>query len=1764
MKPNWLKQNRDINTVMRTAIFSRAFNRNTKLPISSLIVVILILILQSVGAAQQNSRINDYKPDQVLKSNARVNPLSLAMELSIPIGGYQGRAGNGLPITFDYSSKVWQVDFLSTWQTEAGDMKTDTQPRYSKTASAGWTSSLGVPRIIFPHNLYRGTSFNNPLAGHPYDPGVCYPDCGSDAYYVYYIKRVEVIMPDGSTVQFRKDDTAHLWGSNQTSGTADMTGNFLSVDGSRMRLELTENQKILFLPDGSRYFFGADNAGTSLIDRHGNKMTYNAANKRWTETLGRVIEDPMPLHLDDLQQTQIVVGDKVASFPSKDGGTFDVTLSWRYLKDPNGGESGLTNPAQELAYLSDQGCQGNLNRWLSTAENPQPHLFKTGRVYQWDHFTRVCHPISWQGLNWTPGPKFNAKVLTKITLPNGQKYEFKYNIYGEIEKVIYPTGAYERFLYGEVPALLPSTSGHYDQANRGVLERWVSAKGDGTDEQHWIYDGWQTTAPDGTKTQQFFVTDSPYNDQLYGFGNPYLGKSYEDRILSSAPGNPILRRKLTDYEKTGAQTGGVSGAFRDPRPNKEVSIIFEPGASYALAQLTETIYDTHSDPEYFAQVNPKQIKTYHYITLDLNTAQTGTVSQIAGMFSGANLATVTELDYLYDPSYKARNINGLVTETRIKDAAGNVKAKSQIIYDQTNYQETASVTTAPNWENPNTNYRGLATTSRSWYDIANNQYVETHALYDQFGNVRKAWDGKGNYSEVQYADNYSDSVNRNSYAFATKTIASSNGNGTGTLFETTVKYDFNTGLPVSTIDANGQTSSVEYNDPLLRPTKTVAPNGHQTITEFGAGTSASTRFVKVKTQIDETNWKEAISWFDGLGKNVKSQSVDSDGDVFALTCYDQYGRMEKVSNPFRNVPNPTCSSALEWTTNTYDAAGRMWKVTTPDAAVVETNYGLATSGAQIGTVVTVKDQALKQRRSITNGLGQLSRVDEPNDAGQIGTIDAPNQPTNYAYDTLNNLTTVSQGIQTRSFVYDSLSRLKSANNPESGLIQYQYDNNGNLTSKIDARNITTSYVYDALNRVLTRSYSGETGYTTPNVTYTYDNLPNAKGKLIKVDNGFSKTEYQAFDQMGRVLQSQQTTEGTAYGEPMTYTYNLSGALVEQKYPSGRVVKNILNDDGDLSIVQSKKSQTAGYWNYVKNFTYTVAGAVSSMQLGNGKWESTVFNSRLQPTQIALGTVQNGTDKLKLDFTYNTIGQNDNNGNVLSQTITVPTETRNNQTFAGFTAVQTYTYDSLNRIKDAKEMIGTSQQWKQTFLYDRYGNRRFDSTNNNTTTLAVNCPTAVCNPTIDPATNKLVGYTFDNAGNTSVDAENRQFIYDGENKQVEVKDQNSASIGRYFYDGDGKRVKKISATETTVFVYNASGQLVAEYSTQIAQAQDAKVSYLTNDHLGSPRITTDQNGQVISRRDFQPFGEEIARANYGSDTIRQKFTGYLKDEETNLDFAQNRYFDSKFGRFTQVDPVMVNLSKRYDPQEINVYAYCRNNPLNFTDSTGAILDPKKWDEKSQKAFKKYEDKLKSDPKKYKDELATLEQLRKSDVNYVVQFGVDTNFTAGQEGGTVADEANNTIFIQLSDKGSEKYSLFSRFGHEFEHAKQFDSGEFAYAWDKNGKFLGRANGDIGEEVDAWKVQSKLSDAKDKLLTFATGDVSTSIINKFDSASSDKEKAKVLSGLSDNYSKSYENIKSDPNIYGKKFQLNGIPPGTKINRSINVNSGKGYTYFGRTYKP
>ncbi len=565
-------------------------------------------------------------------------------------------------------------------------------------------------------------------------------------------------------------------------------------------------------------------------------------------------------------------------------------------------------------------------------------------------------------------------------------------------------------------------------------------------------------------------------------------------------------------------------------------------------------------------------------------------------------------------------------------------------------------------------------------------------------------------------------------------------------------------------------------------------------------------------------------------------------------------------------------------------------------------------------------------------------------------------------------------------------------------MEYWYDAAGNLTLKIDPRTrvggvtlpncpvpyaggqVATCYEYDSLNRIKSRKYNDG----TPDVTYAYDDaaVANSLGRLTSVGSSMSTYSHGAYDVMGRVKSSSQTTGGVTYSMP-EYKYDLAGNLTSEKYPSGRVVETKYDAAGRAAGVTNPATglfYAGAPSDSANRIQYTAAGAPSSMRLGNGLWEHTAFNTRLQPTQIGLGISASDSSVMKLGYTYGelvngTLDPTRNNGNVQSQTITVP----------GLASplAQSYKYDALNRLEVAEEKSGASTTWKQVYSYNKFGNRNFaagttspdysQTPNDPATGLPVD---PVRNPVFDQSNNRIMvtaagqgDYRYDAAGNllceprrlctqgqTSVTP---YYAYDAENRMKSAGSRYSGGGTSYSYDGDGRRVRKSTYNgEDTVFIYDALESLVAEYSSR-AEANGTR--YLTQDNLGSTRVVTGEDGDVISRHDNFPFGEEI-RAGVGGrtttqgysqlDGVRQGFTGYEEDSETGLDYAQARYYSPPQGRYTSPDPYSIvgevqaernpekarRMLDSYlsEPQQWNRYAYVINNPLRHVDPTGEVI------------------------------------------------------------------------------------------------------------------------------------------------------------------------------------------------------------------------------------
>src|SRR6185369_10987759 len=329
--------------------------------------------------------------------------------------------------------------------------------------------------------------------------------------------------------------------------------------------------------------------------------------------------------------------------------------------------------------------------------------------------------------------------------------------------------------------------------------------------------------------------------------------------------------------------------------------------------------------------------------------------------------------------------------------------------------------------------------------------------------------------------------------------------------------DYYLGRPVNGEDANGIVASGSYNDSLDRPTQVKRAIGTGAENQTSFAYDDTNRIVTTTSDRDTNTDGGLVSKvvYDGFGRASETRQYEGGTNFIRIDQqYDALGRSSQTSNPYR----PYLSESAVWTTTAFDALSRVTSVTTPDSAVVTTSYS--------GNAVTVTDQAGKPRRSITDALGRLTRVDEPDGNNNLDSGGSPIQPTYYTYDVLDDLTGVTQGAQSRTFVYDSLKRLTSAANPESGTVTYGYDANGNLTSKTDARSITTTIAYDALNRITSKSYNDNP--QTPTISYFYDaqTLPGgaptfsrgySTGRLVAFTYGSGSSEgtYRGFDQVGR-------------------------------------------------------------------------------------------------------------------------------------------------------------------------------------------------------------------------------------------------------------------------------------------------------------------------------------------------------------------------------------------------------------------------------------------------------------------------------------------------------------------------------------------------------------------------------------------------------------------------------------------------------------------------
>ncbi len=229
------------------------------------------------------------------------------------------------------------------------------------------------------------------------------------------------------------------------------------------------------------------------------------------------------------------------------------------------------------------------------------------------------------------------------------------------------------------------------------------------------------------------------------------------------------------------------------------------------------------------------------------------------------------------------------------------------------------------------------------------------------------------------------------------------------------------------------------------------------------------------------------------------------------------------------------------------------------------------------------------------------------------------------------------------------------------------------------------------------------------MTYTYDSATLGKHRLYSIATSASSSTFSAYNALGNVLNSSQTTGGTAY--PFVYTYNLAGSLLTEAYPSGRTVTTAYDTaNRELTISGSYHGTTPMYFSGIPNtngIQYEPWGAYASYAIGNPAnlaTRSYSYNNRMQPSDQSTQVIF----WKPLDLGYG-FGPTTNNGNLMGLTENVyPLGASGGTPANSFPA--TYTYDNVNRLSTATE--SGSGGWYEDFNYDQFGNMWVSSSSSN--------------------------------------------------------------------------------------------------------------------------------------------------------------------------------------------------------------------------------------------------------------------------------------------------------------------------------------------------------------------------------------------------------------------------------------------------------------------
>ncbi|MBF0533232.1 MAG: fibronectin type III domain-containing protein, partial [Candidatus Omnitrophica bacterium] len=343
--------------------------------------------------------------------------------------------------------------------------------------------------------------------------------------------------------------------------------------------------------------------------------------------------------------------------------------------------------------------------------------------------------------------------------------------------------------------------------------------------------------------------------------------------------------------------------------------------------------------------------------------------------------------------------------------------------------------------------------------------------------------------------------------------------------------------------------------------------------------------------------------------------------------------------------------------------------------------------------------------------------------------------------------------------------------------------------------------------------------------------------------------------------------------------------------------------------------------YVTSVTYDQNGQVTQIKYGNGDVTTNSYDPiNLRLTRLVTVNKYNQTLQ-DLNCSYDGVGD----------ILTIVDKVN--------TASQTFQYDHLNRLIYAKGAYGT-----KIYTYNEIGN--IQNMDGRIYTYGENG----AGPHAVTSLSDNSRFAYDANGNMATRKVSGGYdlalTYDAENHLIGIS-KNGTPQETFSYDGDGGRTKVAAGGMLTKYVgplYEEDNFGSANHiflgSTRVSTVRNGNQLFYHTDHLGGTNVTTDYVGTVKEKFEYEPYGNTARHDTTGlaEETTKYNFTGKESDGTSGLYFYGARYYDPAIGRFIQADTIV---QAPNDPQTLNRYSYCGNNPVNRIDPSGHSWWKKWW-------------------------------------------------------------------------------------------------------------------------------------------------------------------------------------------------------------------------------